>query len=120
MPPKKTQKDPGPAKVKPDLVRPLVSPRRTLLPLTFRSALQQSFGLKNKNKSAKVQARVSELNAQAAMRGKNQASQDKEKEKAALVARKAAEQRKKDEVASLFTPIDIIQPKVPFGVGALD
>lgn len=52
------------------------------------------------------------------MRGKNQESKDKEKEKAALQARKAAEQKKKDEVAALFTPIETIQQaKVPFGVG---
>lgn len=41
----------------------------------------------------------------------------KEKERALLAARKLQEQRKKDEVASLFTSIDIIQAKVPFGVG---
>jgi hypothetical protein len=51
------------------------------------------------------------------MRGKGQAEKDKQKEKDALAARKAAEQRKKDEVASLYTPIDIVQAKVPFGVG---
>ena len=43
---------------------------------------------------------------------------DKEKEKALLNNRKLAEQRKKDEVMSLYTPIDIVQPKIPFGVGA--
>lgn len=35
-----------------------------------------------------------------------------------LKARKENDQRKKDEVAALFTPIDIVQPKIPFGVGA--
>ncbi|ORY57096.1 hypothetical protein BCR35DRAFT_309681 [Leucosporidium creatinivorum] len=94
MPPKKGNKDQGPAKIKPDL----------------------TFGLKNKNKSSKVQAHVKELQSQAAMRGKGQAEKDKQKEKDALAARKAAEQRKKDEVAALYTPIDIVQPKVPFGV----
>lgn len=34
-----------------------------------------------------------------------------------LKARKENDQRKKDEVAALFTPIDIIQAKIPFGVG---
>lgn len=41
----------------------------------------------------------------------------KEKEKELLKARKAMEQKKKDEINSLFTPIDIVQPKIPFGVG---
>lgn len=41
----------------------------------------------------------------------------KEKEREALKLRKLAEQRKKDELAALFTPIDIVQPKIPFGVG---
>ena len=64
-----------------------------------------------------MQAQVRTLQSQEAQRGKGQAEKDKAKEKEALAARKAAEQRKKDEVNALFTPIDIVQAKVPFGVG---
>lgn len=86
---------------------------RTRPPVTL-----QTFGLKNKNKSSKVQGLVKTLQQQEAQRGKGQAEKDKQKEKDALAARKAAEQRKKDEVNSLFTPAEMIQqPKVPFGVG---
>ena len=35
-----------------------------------------------------------------------------------MLAKKEMEQRKKDETAALFAPIDIVQTKVPFGVGA--
>ncbi|GAA5948688.1 hypothetical protein JCM21900_005261 [Sporobolomyces salmonicolor] len=93
MPPKQ-QKQNGPAKVKPDL----------------------AFGLKNKNKSAKVQRHVQELQQQAAARGVNKEQQEKQKEKERLAARKAAEMKKKEELQQLFQPIDIVQPKVPFGV----
>lgn len=131
MPPKKGNKDQGPAKIKPDLVSYscLSLPLSALAVLTsvLLSALitrctapLQTFGLKNKNKSSKVQQHVKELQSQAAMRGKGQAEKDKQKEKDALAARKAAEQRKKDEVASLYMPIDIVQAKVPFGVGEFE
>lgn len=85
----------GPKKIKPDL----------------------TFGLKNKGRSAKVQDRVKVLESQREMMGKNKETQSKEKEKELLKQRKLTEQRKKDEVNALFNQIDIVQPKVPFGVG---
>ncbi|KAL8284017.1 hypothetical protein RQP46_005130 [Phenoliferia psychrophenolica] len=95
MPPKgKPEKQGTPNKIKPDL----------------------SFGLKNKNKSARVQQTVKVLESQAAQKGKTKEIQEKEKARAAVVAKKAFEQKKKDEAAALFAPIDIVQTKVPFGV----
>ncbi|KDE06607.1 hypothetical protein MVLG_03103 [Microbotryum lychnidis-dioicae p1A1 Lamole] len=92
MPPKK-QKDAGPAKVKPDL----------------------TFGMKNK-KGGKGQQKVALLQQQAAQKGRTEEAKEKDRQKAAMAARKAADAQKKDELANLFTPIDIVQPKVPFGV----
>ncbi|GAA5946591.1 hypothetical protein JCM3765_000311 [Sporobolomyces pararoseus] len=94
MPPKKQQKQNGPAKVKPDL----------------------TFGLKNKSKSAKVQRHVQELQQQASIRGVTKEQQEKQKEKEKLAERKRQEMLKKEELAQLLAPTDIIQPKVPFGV----
>ncbi|KAK4047550.1 Translation machinery-associated protein 46 [Microbotryomycetes sp. JL201] len=75
-----------------------------------------TFGLKNKNKSAKVQAHVQQLQQQAAQRGKGEAEKQKERERQALLKKKEDEKRKKEEMNELFKPIDIVQPKVPFGV----
>lgn len=94
MPPKKQQKDNKPKSVKPDL----------------------TFGLKNKNKSAKVQAHVATLQQQAAQRGKGEQEKQKERERQALLAKKENEKKKKEELNDLFKPLDIVQPKVPFGV----
>ncbi|KAK4047756.1 Translation machinery-associated protein 46 [Microbotryomycetes sp. JL221] len=95
MPPKKQQqKQTSANKVKPDL----------------------TFGLKNKNKSAKVQAHVQQLQQQAAQRGKGEQEKLKEKERQALLQKKEQERKKKEELQDLFKPIDIVQPKVPFGV----
>ncbi|KAK4704475.1 hypothetical protein P7C70_g1733, partial [Phenoliferia sp. Uapishka_3] len=41
---------------------------------------------------------------------------EKEKAQAAAKAKKAFDQKKKDEMAALFAPVDIVQTKVPFGV----
>ena len=78
----------------------------------------QTFGLKNKGKSAKVQAQVKILQQQAAQKGvNNETASEKKREKEALQEKKRREQAKKDELNALFTPLDIVQPKVPFGVG---
>ncbi|KAG6820089.1 hypothetical protein H0H93_005518 [Arthromyces matolae] len=74
----------------------------------------KTFGLKNKNKSAKVQKQVAQLQAQAAMKGKSKDSLDKEKEKALREKAKADEEKRRKEDAALTKPI--ITQKVPFGV----
>jgi len=76
----------------------------------------KSFGLKNKNKSAKVQRHVQELNQQANLRGVTKEEQEKKKEREKLAERKRLEMAKKEELSQLMAPTDIIQPKVPFGV----
>lgn len=80
--------------------------------------LPQTFGLKNKNKSSKVQKQVQIIQQQESQKGRNKELKEKEKEKQALQERKRAEQAKKELEASLYTGPEIVQPKVPFGVGA--
>ncbi|BGO90105.1 hypothetical protein NBRC10512_004043 [Rhodotorula toruloides] len=92
MPPKK--QDGKPAKVKDD----------------------KTFGMKNKNKSAKVQKQVQIINQQEAQRGKNKEALEKAKEKERIAEKKRAEQAKKELEAQLYGGLDIVQPKVPFGV----
>ncbi|KAF9582605.1 hypothetical protein BGW38_010987, partial [Lunasporangiospora selenospora] len=76
----------------------------------------KTFGLKNKNKSAKVGRYVETVKNQAQQAGQSRKElMDKEKSKQALVDRKRAEQNKKDELGELFKPIQV-QQKVPFGV----
>ncbi|GAA5861211.1 hypothetical protein JCM8547_008520 [Rhodosporidiobolus lusitaniae] len=76
----------------------------------------KTFGLKNKNKSAKVQQNVKLLQQQAAEKGNNKEMKEKQKEKERIAEKKRLEQAKKDQLAELFNPLDIVQPKVPFGV----
>ncbi|GAA5892902.1 hypothetical protein JCM6882_006890 [Rhodosporidiobolus microsporus] len=76
----------------------------------------KTFGLKNKNKSAKVQQQVKILQQQAAQKGVNADMKEKQKEKERLAEKKRQEQAKKDEMHALYNPLDIVQPKVPFGV----
>ncbi|KAF9348112.1 hypothetical protein BGX26_000437, partial [Mortierella sp. AD094] len=76
----------------------------------------KTFGLKNKNRSAKVGRYVETVKSQAAHAGQSRKDMiDKEREKQAIVDRKRAEQAKKDELVELFKPIQV-QQKVPFGV----
>jgi hypothetical protein len=97
----------------------LASHDLSFLPRTDSTRFEvQSFGLKNKNKSTKVQQQVKTIQAQQAAKGINQEVKDKQKEKERLQAKKALEQKKKDEISALFTGPEIVQPKVPFGVGA--
>ncbi|GAA5796335.1 hypothetical protein HPULCUR_001705 [Helicostylum pulchrum] len=70
----------------------------------------KTFGMKNKNKSAKVQRYIQQVNAQT----KHNLDQ-KITVKDAIAEKKALEQKKKEELAALFTPVQIVQ-KVPFGV----
>ncbi|GAA6021302.1 hypothetical protein JCM10207_002690 [Rhodosporidiobolus poonsookiae] len=76
----------------------------------------KTFGLKNKNKSAKVQQHVKILQQQAAQKGVNNEMKEKQKEKERLAEKKRQEQAKKDLEHSLYNSPDIVQPKVPFGV----
>ncbi|KAF9941420.1 hypothetical protein BGZ65_003422 [Modicella reniformis] len=76
----------------------------------------KTFGLKNKNKSAKVARYVETVKNQAKQAGQSRKDLlDKEREKQALVDRKKAEQAKKDEIQQLFKPVQV-QQSVPFGV----
>ncbi|GAA5988068.1 hypothetical protein JCM11641_007919 [Rhodosporidiobolus odoratus] len=76
----------------------------------------KTFGLKNKNKSSKVQNQVKVLQQQAAQKGQNAEMKEKQKEKERLAEKKRVEQAKKDQMNALYNPLDIVQPKVPFGV----
>jgi len=77
----------------------------------------KTFGLKNKNKSSKVQSQVARLKQEDAQRGKNREDAKKASDKEALAARKEREAKKKAELNELFKPLETIQqPKVPFGV----
>ncbi|KAG0220500.1 hypothetical protein B0O80DRAFT_460487 [Mortierella sp. GBAus27b] len=76
----------------------------------------KTFGLKNKNKSAKVSRYVEQVKNQAKQAGQNRKDlMDKEREKQAIVDRKRAEAAKKEELQQLFKPVQI-QQSVPFGV----
>lgn len=70
-----------------------------------------------KNKSAKVQKQVAQIQKEQSMVGKNPAALAKEKEKELRAKAKADEEKRKKEEADLFKPVQVAQ-KVPFGVGA--
>lgn len=72
----------------------------------------KTFGLKNKNKSAKVQRYVQQMQ-QNANHQKKQEELQKQKQKEE--SKKALKQKKKEEFAELFKSVQV-QQKVPFGV----
>lgn len=74
----------------------------------------KTFGMKNKNKSAKVQKQIAVIEKQQAQAGKSRAALEKEKEKALREKEKAEEEKRKKEEAALFKPVQA--QKVPFGV----
>ncbi|KAK0194086.1 hypothetical protein F5146DRAFT_1134859 [Armillaria mellea] len=74
----------------------------------------KTFGMKNKNKSAKVKQQVAQIQAQAAVTGKSRAALEKEKEKALREKAKLDEEKRKKEEAAFFKPVQT--QKVPFGV----
>ncbi|CAA7269524.1 unnamed protein product [Cyclocybe aegerita] len=74
----------------------------------------KTFGLKNKNKSAKVKAEVQRLQQQAAVTGKSREALEKEKEKALREKAKAEEAKRAKEEAALLKPVQT--QKIPFGV----
>ncbi|KAJ3775632.1 hypothetical protein FB446DRAFT_637484 [Lentinula raphanica] len=75
----------------------------------------KTFGMKNKNKSAKVQKEVQRIQQQSALAGKSRAVLEKEKEQKLRAKAKEDEEKRKKEEAALLKPV-ITQPKVPFGV----
>ncbi|KAE9398792.1 hypothetical protein BT96DRAFT_1019905 [Gymnopus androsaceus JB14] len=92
MPPKKQQQASG-SKVKDD----------------------KTFGMKNKNKSAKVQKEVQRIQQASALAGKSRAELDKEKEQKLRQKAKEDDEKRRKEEAALLKPV-ITQQKVPFGV----
>ncbi|KAI8967623.1 hypothetical protein BDF20DRAFT_900331 [Mycotypha africana] len=76
-----------------------------------KAAEDKTFGMKNKNKSAKVQRYVQQVQNQA----KHNAEQGKNSKLEAAAQKKALEQKKREEFAELFKPVQVPQ-KVPFGV----
>ncbi|KAI0367954.1 hypothetical protein BV20DRAFT_949125 [Pilatotrama ljubarskyi] len=74
----------------------------------------KTFGMKNKNKSAKVQKQIAAIEKQQAQAGKSRAALEKEKEKAMREKAKMEEEKRKKEEAALFKPVQT--QKVPFGV----
>ncbi|KAJ2704889.1 Translation machinery-associated protein 46 [Coemansia sp. IMI 203386] len=74
----------------------------------------KTFGLKNKNKSAKVSRYVQQVEKQV-MSGGSQKSRKADAEKETLEQRKKEEKKKQEEFAEMFKPV-AVQQKVPFGV----
>ncbi|KAJ1919119.1 Translation machinery-associated protein 46 [Mycoemilia scoparia] len=74
----------------------------------------KTFGLKNKNKSAKVNRYVQQVEAQVMNGGKSKAKKAEEDKKQAVLSKKEAKKKMDEELADLFKPIQT--QKVPFGV----
>jgi len=77
-------------------------------------AVDKTFGMKNKNKSARVQKEVQRIQTQAASAGKSREALEKEKERALREKEKLAEEKRRREEAALFKPAQT--QRVPFGV----
>ncbi|KAF5389116.1 hypothetical protein D9757_005007 [Collybiopsis confluens] len=75
----------------------------------------KTFGMKNKNKSARVQKEVQRIQAQTAQAGKSRAVLEKEKEQKLQQKAKEEDEKRRKEEAELLKPV-ITQPKLPFGV----
>ncbi|EIN09947.1 hypothetical protein PUNSTDRAFT_52086 [Punctularia strigosozonata HHB-11173 SS5] len=74
----------------------------------------KTFGMKNKNRSTKVQKQVAQIQAQQAVAGKSRAALEKEKEKDLRAKQKLEEEKRRKEEAALLKPVQT--QKVPFGV----
>ncbi|KAL6298533.1 hypothetical protein BKA93DRAFT_820327 [Sparassis latifolia] len=74
----------------------------------------KTFGMKNKNKSAKVQKQIAVIEKQQAQAGKSRAVLEKEKEKALREKAKVDEEKRKKEEGALFKPVQV--QKIPLGV----
>ncbi|ODN76071.1 hypothetical protein L202_06012 [Cryptococcus amylolentus CBS 6039] len=73
----------------------------------------KTFGMKNKNKSAKVQNYINTVNKQQENAGKNKADRQKEKEREKAAEAKAAVAARKKMEAALAGPAQV--QKIPFG-----
>ncbi|CAO3614891.1 unnamed protein product [Cunninghamella echinulata] len=71
----------------------------------------KTFGMKNKNKSSKVQKYIQTVQQQAK---NNRESAAKVQAKKSIADKKAEEEKRKQELQELFKPVQIVQ-KVPFG-----
>ncbi|KAI8894420.1 hypothetical protein BC833DRAFT_605007 [Globomyces pollinis-pini] len=77
-------------------------------------AEDKTFGLKNKNKSKKVQQYVNQVQSQSKEVGDRKARERLERENQLKLEKKKLEEQKKKDL-ELFNNTIIIQPKVPFG-----
>ncbi|KIR63676.1 cytoplasmic protein [Cryptococcus bacillisporus CA1873] len=77
----------------------------------------KTFGMKNKNKSSKVQKHIATVQKQQEQAGKSKSDKAKEKEREKAAEAKAAALAKKKMEAELFRPAQV--QKVPFGTGEL-
>ncbi|KAG8679247.1 hypothetical protein FRC09_019104, partial [Ceratobasidium sp. 395] len=75
----------------------------------------KTFGLKNKNKSAKVQKDIARINTEQSRAGKSKQELEKEKEKALRAKEKQDAEKRKKEEGDLLKSVQVAQ-KVPFGV----
>ncbi|CAO3578287.1 unnamed protein product [Absidia cylindrospora] len=75
-----------------------------------KSLEDKTFGMKNKNKSTKVQKYIQTVKSQA----KHNEELNKSTIKRDIAEKKAAEEKRKLELQALFQPVQIVQ-KVPFG-----
>jgi hypothetical protein len=89
-------------------------PKKQNAPSGSKVKEDKTFGMKNKNKSAKVQKQVQILHQQQAMTGKSKEAIAKEKEKELREKAKLEEEKRRKEEAALFKPVQT--QKVPFGV----
>ncbi|QRV89693.1 Zf-CCCH domain protein [Ceratobasidium sp. AG-Ba] len=80
-----------------------------------KTAVDRTFGLKNKNKSAKVQKDIARINSEQSRAGKNKKELEKEKEKELRAKEKQEAEKRKKEEGELFKPVQVAQ-KIPFGV----
>lgn len=90
-------------------------PKKQNPPSSSKGAVDKTFGMKNKNKSAKVQKYVAQVQNEQSRAGKSPAALAKEKEKELRAKEKADEEKRKKEEAELFKPVQVAQ-KIPFGV----
>lgn len=74
----------------------------------------KTFGLKNKNRSTKVQKQVANIQKQQEAAGKSRAALEKEREKVLREKEKAEEEKRRKEEAALLKPAQT--QKVPLGV----
>jgi hypothetical protein len=71
----------------------------------------KTFGMKNKNKSSKVQKYIQQMQTAAEQQSSKQKRMQEQKP-----SKKELEQKKREELAEIFKPVIVAQQKVPFGV----